>query len=67
MDARTINNLEIAAPSAETRNLIARWHNIVKPGIYRQCGGRWKKILRGKISQKRATDNRRTTATSDNK
>ena len=27
MDARTIENLEIAGPSAETRNLIARWRH----------------------------------------
>ena len=40
MDARTIDNLEAADPSAETRQLIARWGDIVKPGIYRQSGGR---------------------------
>ena len=28
----------------ETRNLIARWRDIVKPGVYRQSGGRWKKL-----------------------
>ena len=38
-----MNNLEIADPSAETRQLIARWREIVKPSIYRQSGGRWKK------------------------
>ena len=43
MDANTINNLELADPSAESRNLIARWRDIVKPGVYRQSGGRWKK------------------------
>ena len=43
MDTKTINNLEIADASAETRNLIARWRDIVKPGIYCQTGGRWKK------------------------
>ena len=43
LNARTINNLELADPSAETRNLIARWRNIVKPGVYRQSGGLWKK------------------------
>ena len=43
MDARTIDNLEAADPSAETRQLIARWRDIVKPGIYRQSGGHWKK------------------------
>ena len=43
MDARTIDNLEQADKSAETRYLIARWRDIVKPGVYRQSGGRWKK------------------------
>ena len=43
IDARTTDNLEIADPSAETRNLIARWRNIVKPGISRQPGSRCKK------------------------
>ena len=43
MDAHTIDNLELADPSAETRNLIARWRDIVKPGVYRMSGGRWKK------------------------
>ena len=42
-DARAIDNfLEIADSSAETRNLIARWKEIVKPGIFRQSGCRWK-------------------------
>ena len=43
MDARTIDNLEAADPSAETRQQIAQWRDIVKPGNYRQSGGRWKK------------------------
>ena len=43
MDARTIDNLERADNSAETRNLLARWRDIVKPLVYRQSGGRWKK------------------------
>ena len=43
MDDRTIDNLEIADLSAENRQLIVRWRDIVKPGIYRQSGGRWKK------------------------
>ena len=43
MDARTIDNLERADKSAETRYPIARWRDIVKPGVYRQSGGRWKK------------------------
>ena len=43
MDARAIDNLELADPSAEIRNLIARWRDIAKPGVNRQSGGRWKK------------------------
>ena len=43
MNAKNINNLEIADSSIETRNLVARWRDIVKPGIYRHSGGRWKK------------------------
>ena len=43
MVTRTIDNLEQADPPAETRHLIARWRDIVKPGIYRQSGGRLKK------------------------
>ena len=42
MDAHTIDNLERSDSSAETRNLIARWRDIVKPGVYRMSGGRWK-------------------------
>ena len=51
MDARTIDNLEIADQSSETRHLIARWRDIVKPGIYRQSGGRWKKYHEPKFLQ----------------
>ena len=43
MDAHTIDNLERTDPSAETINLTARWRDIVKPGVYRMSGGRWKK------------------------
>ena len=43
MDGRSIDNLEQANPSAETRHLIARWKDIVKPGFFRQSGGGWKK------------------------
>ena len=44
MDARTIDNFELADPSTkESRNLIARWQDIVKPGVYRQSGIRWEK------------------------
>ena len=28
---------------SETRHLIVRWREIVKPGVYRLSGGRWKK------------------------
>ena len=38
MDARTIDNLEAADPSPETTELIQRWRDIVKPGIYRLTG-----------------------------
>ena len=44
MDVKTINNLEIAYPSTENRHLVARWRDIVKTGIYRQSGDRWKNI-----------------------
>ena len=43
MDARTIDNLEAADSSPGTTELIQRWINIVKPGIYRLTGGKWKK------------------------
>ena len=39
MDAHTIDNLERTDPSADTRNLIAPWRDIVKPGVYRMSGG----------------------------
>ena len=43
MDARTIDILELVDPSTETRNLIARCRDIVKPVVYRQSDGKWKK------------------------
>ena len=43
MDARTIDNLEAADSSPETTELIQRWRDIVKPGIYRLTWGKWKK------------------------
>ena len=43
MDAKIIDNLERIDSSQETANLIARWRNIVKPGIYRLSNGKWKK------------------------
>ena len=43
MDARTVDNLERIDNSKETTDLIERWRNIVKPGIYRLSNGKWKK------------------------
>ena len=43
MDAKIIDNLERIDSSQETANLIERWRNIVKPGIYRLSNGKWKK------------------------
>ena len=40
MDAKIIDNLERNDSSQETANLIARWRNIVKPGIYRLSNGK---------------------------
>ena len=51
MDVRTINTLEIADSSAETRHLIGRWRDIVKPDFYRQSGGQWKKCHEPKFFQ----------------
>ena len=49
MDARTIDNLEQADLSLETKHFVARWREIVKPGIYRRSGGRWKKYQEPKF------------------
>ena len=43
MDAKTIDSIEANNPSQETTDLIQRWRDIVKPGIYRMTGGKWKK------------------------
>ena len=43
IDAKTIDNIEANNPSQETTELIQRWRDIVKPGIYRMTGGKWKK------------------------
>ena len=40
---RTINTLPAADSSAETIELIQRWKEIVKLGIYRLTGGKWEK------------------------
>ena len=49
MDAHTIDNLERTDLSAQTRNLIARWRDLVKPGVYRMSGSRWKKYHEPRI------------------
>ena len=43
MYAKTIDSIEPNKPSQETTDLIQRWRDIVKPGIYRMTGGKWKK------------------------
>ena len=43
MDVKTIDNLAAVDSSAETTELIQRWKEIVKPGIYRMTGGKWEK------------------------
>ena len=43
MDVRTIDNLAAVHSSAETTELIQRWKEIVKTGIYRMTGGKSKK------------------------
>ena len=43
MVAKTIDNLEKIDNSQETIDLIERWRNLVKPGIYRLSNGEWKK------------------------
>ena len=42
-DAKTIDNLEQIDNSQETIDLIERWQNLVKPGIFRLSNGKWKK------------------------
>ena len=42
-DAKTIDSIEANYPWQETTELIQRWRDIVKPGIYRMTGGKWKK------------------------
>ena len=43
MDIKTIDNLAAVDSSAETTEFIQRWKEIVKPGMYRMTGGKWKK------------------------
>ena len=43
MDAKTIEKCEATYKSAGTTELTTRWKEIVKPGVYRMTGGRWKR------------------------
>ena len=43
MDVKTIDNLTDVDSSAETTELMQRWKEIVKPGIYGMTGGKCKK------------------------
>ena len=45
MDAKTKDNLEQIDNSQETIDLIERWRNIVKPGIYRLSKVNGKSIM----------------------
>ena len=60
MDVRTIDNLAAVDSSAETTELIQRWKEIVKPGIYRMTGGKWKKYHEPKFlrSERRIIEKR---------
>ena len=49
MDANTINEIEPSNPTAETIELLNRWREIVKPGIYRLTEGKWKRYPEPKI------------------
>ena len=58
MDAKTIDNLDKIDSSQETANIIERWRNIVKPGIYRLANDKWKKYHEPKFlrSERRVTE-----------
>ena len=49
MDVKTIGILAAVESSAETTELIQRWKEIVKPGIFRMTGGKWKKYQEPKF------------------
>ena len=49
MDARNIDSLEKIASSQETTDLIEKWRNIMKPGVYRLSNGKWKKYHESKF------------------
>ena len=49
MDVRTIDQIAATDSSVETTELIQRWKDIDKPGIYRLTGGKWKKYHEPKV------------------
>ena len=48
-DAKTIDSLEKIDSFKETTDLIERWRNIVKPGVYRLSNSKWKKYSEPKF------------------
>ena len=60
MDAKTIDSIEANNPSQETTELIQRWRDVVKPGIYRMTGGKWKKYHEPKFlrTERKVTEER---------
>ena len=59
MDARMIDSIEASNPSAETTELINRWKEVVKPGIYHMTRGWWKRYHEPKILRLQQTNNDR--------
>ena len=49
MDAKTIDNIAAIDPSVETTELVQRWQDIIKHGIYALTGGKWKKYQEPKF------------------
>ena len=66
MDARTIDNLEAADPSAETRQLIARWR-YSKTGHLQTIRWPLEEVPRAKISPERTENNTRASTISHTK
>ena len=60
MDARTIDNLAAVDSSIEITEQIQHWKDIVKPGIYRLTGGKWKKYheLKVLLNERKVTEKR---------
>ena len=52
MDTITLDHIAAIDSSAETTELIQQWKDIVKPGIYRLTGGKWKKYHETKLLRK---------------